>query len=95
MLIVSRIKDVMDVGGVVVEFSAIRHLGNHVFISEKALEAVTRDVLDRRANQFVSSREVLTKRRYVLELRSARVSKVTRSFGVQRSRRSVLDDEAR
>jgi hypothetical protein len=39
MLIVSRIKDVMDVGGVVVEFSAIRHLGNHVFISEKALEA--------------------------------------------------------
>jgi hypothetical protein len=39
---------------------------------------VTRDVLDRREYRFVS-REVLTKRRYVLDLRSSRVSEVTRS----------------
>jgi hypothetical protein len=39
---------------------------------------VTRDVLERRREQLVS-REVLTKRRYVLELRSTRVSEVTRS----------------
>ena len=39
VLIVSRIKDVVNVGAAMVEFSAIRHLGNHVFILEKALEA--------------------------------------------------------
>jgi hypothetical protein len=40
--------------------------------------SVTRDILERRREQLVS-REVLTKRRYVLELRSTRVSEVTRS----------------
>jgi hypothetical protein len=42
------------------------------------VHGVTRDVLDRRADGFVS-REVLTKRRCVLGLRSTRVSVVTRS----------------